>query len=64
MHREGWKLNPTTPLVHPFENGCLMLIVQFLTILKYLFHPFSKWKLDRNQEENPIKELYEKYDKN
>ena len=41
MHREGWKLNPTTPLIHPFENGSLMLIVQILTILKYLFYPFK-----------------------
>ena len=21
MHREGWKLNPTTPLIHPTYNG-------------------------------------------
>ena len=21
MHREGWKLNPTAPLVHPLKNG-------------------------------------------
>ena len=44
MHREGWKLNPTTPLIHPFENGCLMLIVQILTILEHLFHPFKNKK--------------------
>ena len=41
MHREGWKLNPTTPLIHPFENGCPVLIVQILTILKHLFPPFK-----------------------